>query len=142
MDKPALSDTENEALRETEIRLLAEASRERPRVIRRMHLLPRPSVESLGRGGDGVPCRGLPWGASHEAELASGCRDPLLEARGEEGEDPVGSVVAGEGPTTYLLAFIIFLDGTLATHLMFCLGYPILRYPTSIMILIRHHKCS
>ena len=64
-------------------------------------------MESLGRGGDGVPCRGLPWGASHEAEFASGCRDLLLEARGEEGEDPVGSVVAGEGPTTYLLAFII-----------------------------------
>ena len=41
----------------------------------------------------------------------------------------MGSVVAGEGPTTYLLAFI-FLDGTLETHLMLCLGYPILRYPT------------
>ena len=87
-------------------------------------------MEGLGRGGDGVPCRGLPWGALHEAEFASGCRDLLLEARGEEGEGPVGSIVAGEGPTTYLLAFIIFLDGTLATHLMFCLGYPILRYPT------------
>ena len=61
-------------------------------------------MESLGRGGDGVPCRGLPWRASREAEFVSGCRDLLLEARGEEGEDPVGSVVAGEGPTTYLLA--------------------------------------
>ena len=96
---------ENEASRETEIRLLAEASGERPRAIRRTRLLPRPSVESLGRGGDGVPCRGLPWGALHEAEFASGCRDLLLEARGEEGEDLVGLVVAGEGPTTYLLAF-------------------------------------
>ena len=80
---------ENEASREMEIRLLTEASRERPRAIRRMHLLPRPSVESLGRGGDGVSCRGLPWGASHEAEFASGCRDLLPEARGEEGEDLV-----------------------------------------------------
>ena len=53
--------------------LLAEALRETPRAIRRMHPLPRPSVESLGRGGDGVPCRGLPWRASHEAEFASGC---------------------------------------------------------------------
>ena len=25
-----------------------------------------------------------------------------------------------------------FLDGTWATHLMFCLGYPILRYPTKL----------
>ena len=113
MDKLASRNTENEALRETEggasheteIRLLAEAFRERPHAIRRMHPLPRPSVESLGRGEDGVPCRGLPWGASDEAEFASGRRDLLLEARGEEGEDPVGLVVAGEGPTTYLLAF-------------------------------------
>jgi len=34
----------------------------------------------------------------------SGCRDLLLEARGEEEEDLVSSVVAGEGPTAYLLA--------------------------------------
>ena len=60
VDEPASSDMENEASRETEIRLLAEASRERPRAIRRTRLLPRLSVESLGRGGDGVPCRGLP----------------------------------------------------------------------------------
>ena len=60
MDEPASSDTKNEASREMEIRLLAEASRERPRVIRRTRLLPRPSVESLERGGDGVPYRGLP----------------------------------------------------------------------------------
>ena len=97
---------ENEASRETEIWLLTETSRERPRAIRRTRLLPRPSVESLGRGGDGVPCRGLPWRASREVELASGCRDLLLKAQGEEGEDPVGLVMAGEGPTTYLLAFI------------------------------------
>ena len=89
-----------------EIGLLAEASHETPRVIRRMHPLPRPSVESLGRGGDGAPCRGLPWGTSREAEFVSGCRDLLLEARGEEEEDLVGSVMAGEGPTTYLLVFI------------------------------------
>ena len=114
---------ETEASRETEIGLLAEALRETPRAIRRMHPLPRPSVESLGRGGDGVPYRGLPWRASREAEFVSGCRDLLLEAWGEEEEDLVGSVVAGEGPTTYLLAFI-FLDGTLATHLMFAWGTP------------------
>ena len=54
-----------------------------------------------------------------------GCRDLLLEARGEEEEDPVGSVVAGEGPTAYLLAlFIYFLDGILATRLMFAWGTP------------------
>ena len=39
--------------------------------------------------------------------------------------------MAGEGPTTYLLAFsFYFLDEAFATYLMFCLGYPILRYPT------------
>ena len=81
MGKLASRDTENEASRETEsgasremeIGLPAEAFRERPRAIRRMHPLPRPSVESLGRGGDGVPCRGLPWRASREAEFASRC---------------------------------------------------------------------
>ena len=36
MDRPASSDTENEASRETEIGLLAEAFRERPRVRRRL----------------------------------------------------------------------------------------------------------
>ena len=36
MDEPASSDTENEALRETEIGLLAEAFRERPRTRRRL----------------------------------------------------------------------------------------------------------
>ena len=36
MDKPASSDTENEALRETEIGLLAEAFRERPRARQKM----------------------------------------------------------------------------------------------------------
>ena len=81
-------------------------------------------MESLGRGGDGAPCRGLPWGASREAEFMLGCRDLLLEAQGEEGEDLGGLVVAGEGPMTYLLAFIIFLDGILATHLMFAWGAP------------------
>ena len=76
----------------------------RPRAIRRTYPLPRPSRESLERDGDGDPYRGLPWGASREVEFVSGCRDLLLEARGEEEEDPVGSVVAGEGPTAYLLA--------------------------------------
>ena len=60
MDKLASCDTENEssretesgASRETEIGLFAEAFRERPRAIRRMH-----------------PCRGLPWRASREAEI-------------------------------------------------------------------------
>ena len=70
MDKLASRDTENEASRETEIELVAEAFCERPRAIRRMHPLPRPSVESLARGGDRVPCRGLPWRASREAEIA------------------------------------------------------------------------
>ena len=124
MENEASRETENEASRETEIRLLAEALRETPCAIWRMYPLPRPSVESLGRDGDGAPCRGLPWGTSREAEFVSGCRDLLLEARGEEEEDPVGSVVAGEGPSTYLLPFIIFLDGTLATHLMFAWGTP------------------
>ena len=36
MDKPALSDTENKASRETEIGLLAEAFRERPRARRKL----------------------------------------------------------------------------------------------------------
>ena len=36
MDKPASSDTENEASRETEFELLAEAFRERPRARRRL----------------------------------------------------------------------------------------------------------
>ena len=100
---------ENEASRETEIGLLAEALRETPRAIRRMHPLPRPFVESLGRGGDGVPYRGLPWGASHEAEFVLGCRDLLRKARGEA-EGLVGSDVVGEGPTAFLLA--LFFDGT------------------------------
>ena len=38
MDKPASSDTENEASRETEIGLLAEAFRERPRARRKLRL--------------------------------------------------------------------------------------------------------
>ena len=122
MDKPASSDTENEASRETEIGLPVEALRETPRAIRRMYPLPRPSVESLGRDGDGAPCRGLPWGASREAEFVSGCRDLLLEARGEEEEDPVGSVVAGEGPTAYLLA--LFFRWDFSDHLMFAWGTP------------------
>ena len=78
-------------------------------------------MESLARGGDRVPCRGLPWGASRETEIASGRRDLLREARGEA-EGLVGSDVAGEGPTAYLLA--LFFDGTLATPLMFARGTP------------------
>ena len=68
MDKLASRDTENEAsretedeaLREAEIILPAEAFREEPRARRRLRSLPRPSVKSLARGGDSVPCRGLP----------------------------------------------------------------------------------
>ena len=86
-------------------------------------------MESLGRGGDGVPCRGLPWRASREAEFVSGCRDLLLEARGEEEEDPVGSIMAGEGPTAYLLAFLFF-RWDFSDPFDVCLGYPVLRYPT------------
>ena len=85
-------------------------------------------MESLGRGGDGAPCRGLPWGASREAEFMSGCRDLLLEARSEEEEDPVGPVVAGEGPTAYLLA--LFFRWDFSDPFDVCLGYPVLRYPT------------
>ena len=107
MDEPASSDTENEASREMEIRFLIEALCKMPRVIRRMY-----------------PCRGLPWIASGEMETAppAEARRPLprptlgslarggvcsetpcsrLEARGEVEE---GLVVAGEGPTAYLLA--------------------------------------
>ena len=107
MDEPASSDTENEASREAEIRFLAEALRQTPRAIRRMY-----------------PCRGLPWIASGETEMVppAEARRPLprptlgslarggvcsetpcsrLESRGEVEE---GSVVAGEGPTAYLLA--------------------------------------
>ena len=47
MENEALRETEGGASRETEIGLLAEAFCERPRAIRRMHPLPRPSVESL-----------------------------------------------------------------------------------------------
>ena len=68
----ASRETESGASRETEIGLLAEAFRERPRAIRRVHPLPRHSVKSLARGGDCVPCRGFPWRASREAEIASG----------------------------------------------------------------------
>ena len=96
---------ETEASHETEIGLLAEALRETPRAIRRMYPLPRPSVESLGRDGDGAPCRGLaPPAEAYPGEpraRRSLFRDLLLEARGEVEE---GSVVAGEGPTAYLLA--------------------------------------
>ena len=67
--------------------------------------LPRPSLESLGRDGDGAPCRGsAPPTEAYPREpraRRSLFRDLLLEARGEVEE---GSVVAGEGPTAYLLA--------------------------------------
>ena len=55
MDEPASSDTESEALRKTEIGLLAKAFRERPRVRWRLHSPPRPSVKGLARGGDWTP---------------------------------------------------------------------------------------
>ena len=131
----ASRETENGASHETEIGLLAEAFRERPHATRRMHPLPRPSVGSLVRGGDGVPCRGLPWRASREAEIASGRRDLLREARGEA-EGPVGSVVAGEGPTPYLLA--LFFRWDFSDPFDVCLGYPVLRYPTNLIILVLH----
>ena len=81
MDEPASSDAENEASHETEIGLLAEAFR-----------------ESLTRHGKCTSYRGLPWGASREAEIASGRRDLLCEARGGA-KSLVGSDVAGEEPT-------------------------------------------
>ena len=117
MDKLVSCDTGNEASNETEsgasrrmeIGLLAEAFREKPRAIRRRHPLSRPSVESLARSGDRVPYRGLPWRASREAEIASGRRDLLREAR-DEAESLAGSDVAGEGPMAYLLA--LYFDGT------------------------------
>ena len=123
--EPASSDTENGASRETEIRLLAEASRERPRAIRRTRFLPRPSVGSLGRGGDGVPCRGLPWRAS------PGCRDLLLGARGEEEEDPVGLVATGRGPRlTFLL--LLFFRWDLGNPFDVLLGVPHSKVPDNI----------
>ena len=135
MDKLVSRDTGNEASRETEsgasrgteIGLLAKAFCEEPRAIRRRHPLPRPSVESLAQSGDCVPCRGLPWRASREAEIASGRRDLLREARGEA-EGLVGSVVAGEGPMAYLLA--LFFRWDFSDPFDVCLGYPVLRYPT------------
>ena len=78
-------------------------------------------MKSLARGRDCVPYRGLPWRASCEAEIASGRRDLMHEARGEA-EGLVGSVVAGKGPTAYLLA--LFFDGTKVTPLMFARGTP------------------
>ena len=58
----------------------------------------------------------------------SGCRDLLLEARSEEEEEPVGPVVVGEGPMTYLLALLFRWD--FSDPFDVCLGYPVLRYPT------------
>ena len=52
-------------------------------------------------------------------------RDLLLEARGEVEE---GLVVAGEGPTAYLLA--LFFRWDFSDPFDVCLGYPVLRYPT------------
>ena len=72
----ASSDTENEASRETEIGLLAEAFHERPRTRRRL----RQDAENY-----------------------------YARLRGEA-EGLVGPIVAGEGPTAYLLA--LFFDGT------------------------------
>ena len=90
-----------------EIGFLAEALRDASRDTENVPL-PRPSLESLGRDGDGAPCRGsAPPAEAYPGEpraRRSLFRDLLLEARGEEEEDPVGSVVAGEGPTAYLLA--------------------------------------
>ena len=105
--------------------------RMRPRAIRRMRPLPRPSLDSLGRDGDGVPCRGSapPAEAYPEEPHArrSSFRDLLLEAQGEE-EDPVGSVVAGEGPTAYPLA--LFFRWDFSDPFDVRSGYPVLRYPT------------
>ena len=42
----------------------------------------------------------------------------------------MGSVVADEGPTTYLLVFILFFRWDFSDPFDVCLGYPILRYPT------------
>ena len=104
MGDPASSDTEAGASRETEIGFLAEALRDASRDTENVPL-PRPSLESLGRDGDGAPCRGsAPPAEAYPGEpraRRSLFRDLLLEARGEVEE---GSVVAGEGPTAYLLA--------------------------------------
>ena len=84
-DEPASSDTKNEASRKTEIGLLAEAFRERPRATRRMHPLPRPSARGLARHGKCTSYRGLPWGASHETEIVSpaeaSCGEPRARRR-------------------------------------------------------------
>ena len=42
----------------------------------------------------------------------------------------MGSVVAGEGPTAYLLAFFRW---DFSDPFDVCLGYPVLRYPTSCL---------
>ena len=85
-------------------------------------------MESLGRGGDGVPCQGLPWGASHEAEFASGCRDLLLGARGEEEEGLVGLVATGRGPRlTFLL--LLFFRWDLGNPFDVLLGVPHSKVP-------------
>ena len=83
--------------------------RMRPRAIRRMRPLPRPSLDSLGRDGDGVPCRGpappteaYPWEPRARRSLF---RDLLLEARGEVEE---GSVTGGGAhglPSSFVLTF-------------------------------------
>ena len=41
----------------------------------------------------------------------------------------MGSVVADEGPTTYLLVFILFFRWDFSDPFDVCLGYPVLRYP-------------
>ena len=64
--------------RATRRMLLAEASRERPRAIRRTRprarrrsgSLPRPRARGLTRYGERASCRGLPWRASGEVETA------------------------------------------------------------------------
>ena len=94
-------------------------------MIWRMHLLPRPSVESLGRGGDGVPCRGLPWGAS------PGCRDLLLRARGEEEEDPAGLFATGRGPRLTFLLLSLFFRWDLGNPFDVLLGVPHSEVPDS-----------
>ena len=83
-------------------------------------------MESLGRGGDGVPCRGFPRGAS------PGCRDLRLGARGEEEEDPVGLVATGRGPRlTFLPLSSLFFRWDLGSPFDVLLGVPHSEVPVS-----------
>ena len=120
-----------------------------PRARWRSGSLPRLRVRGLARYGERASCRGLLWRASGEAETAF----PAEAFPGEPRQDAETSFSGLEvrrrrtqwawsrrgGAHDLPFCFYYFLDGTWATHLMFCLGYPIPRYPTQSNI-NRHIK--